>query len=215
MTKNRSLTALFVVAVAVVLLTGGLMASNMGFKLNRSLVAAGGGAPPSNSGTQLLALPYNRQVGIDNASELFGDIGDVQNMARYDTLTDSYQVYTFGSTDFALEEGVGLQVKMGANVNYIVVGSHNPSAVVQLEGAGTASNSGTNLYAPPYHSTASTASELFVELGSGNTQNIAKYATDTDSYVVYTFGLTDFDLAPGEAYQIKMGQTVALSPSHY
>ena len=213
MTRNRSLTALFVVAVAVVLLTGGLMASNMGFKLNRSLVAAGGGAPPSNSGTQLLALPYNRQVGIDMASDLFSDIGSVQTISKYETLTDTYTLYTFGSPDFALAEGVGLLVKMGGNVNYIVVGSHNPSASIQLEAAGPASNSGTNVFAPPYHSTASMASELFQEIG--NVQTISKYATDTDTYTLYTFGSPDFPLAPGEAYQIKMGQTVAFSPSHY
>ena len=212
MTKNRSLTALIVVAVAVVVLTGGLMASNMGFKLNRSLVAGGGA---SASGTQLLALPYNRQVGIDNASDLFGDIGSAQTISKYETLTDSYTLYTFGSPDFALEAGVGLQVKMGANVNYIVVGSHDPSAVVQLEAGGAASASGTNLYAPPYHSTASLASELFQELGNTNVQTISRYATDTDSFALYSFGSADFALAPGESYQVKMGQTLAFSPSHY
>ena len=215
MTKNRSLTALIVVVAAAVVLTGGLMASNMGFKLNRSLVTAGGGTPASNSGSQLLALPYNRQVGIDMASDLFGDIGNVQNISVYDTQSDTYTLYTFGSPDFALEAGVGVLVKMGANVNYIIVGSHDPSAVIQLEAAGAASNSGTNVYAPPYHSTASLASELFAELGISNVQNISKYATNTDSYTLYTFGSPDFPLTPGEAYQVKMGQTLAFSPSHY
>ena len=215
MTKNRSLTALFVVAVAVVVLAGGLMASNMGFKLNKSLVTASPGT--SISGTQLLALPYNRQVGIDNASELFGDIGagNVQNIQKFLTQTDTTQLYTFGSPDFALEEGFGLLVKMGADVNYIVVGSHNPSAVVQLEGAGAASVSGTNLYAPPYHSTASMASELFAELGASNVQNIQKFLTATDTTALYTFGSPDFALTPGEAYLVKMAQTLAFSPSHY
>jgi hypothetical protein len=214
MNKKRSLTALFVVAVAVVVLAGGLMASNMGFKLNRALVAAGGG---SNSGTQLLALPYNRQVGIDTASALFGDMGgaNVQNIARYNTQTDAYQVYTFGQTDFPLAAGAGLQVKMGQNLNYIIVGSHDPSAVIQLEAAGPASNSGTNLYAPPYHSTSSTASALFAELGAANVQNIARYNTATDAFQVYTFGQPDFALVPGESYQVKMGSTLAFSPSHY
>ena len=118
MTKNRSLTALFVVAVAVVVLAGGLMASNMGFKLNKSLVTASPGT--SISGTQLLALPYNRQVGIDNASELFGDIGasNVQNIQKFLTATDTTALYTFGSPDFALTPGEAYLVKMAQTLAF-------------------------------------------------------------------------------------------------
>ena len=213
MTKNRSLTVLVVVLAAAVVLTGGLMASNMGFKLNRSLLA--GTDPGSNSGTQTIALPYNRQVGIDTASALFSDIGGVQNIQGYDTQTDSFTFYTFGSPDFALVAGQGYFVKMGQNKNYIVVGSHDPSAVIQLESAGPASNSGTNLYAPPYHGTASDATALFQELGGANVQNIQAYDTATDSFVFYSFGASNFNINPGEAYFVKMGTTLAYSPSHY
>ena len=213
MTKNRSMTVVFVVLAAAVVLTGGLMASNMGFKLNRALLA--GADPGSNSGTQTLGLPYNRQVGIDTASELFGDITGVQNIQGYDTATDAFVLYSFGSPDFALEAGKGLFVKAGQNTNYIVVGSHDPSAVIQLESAGAASNSGTNLYVPPYHGTASTAFALFMELGVPNVQLIQRYDTEADAFVLYSFGLPNFAINPGEAYFVKMGNTVAYSPSHY
>jgi hypothetical protein len=192
------------------------MASNMGFKLNKSLTAAGAG---SLSGTQLLGLPYNRQVGIDNASDLFGDMGGfptVQSISKFTTINDGLTAYTNGLPDFPLEEGAGYQVKMGSTTNYIIVGSHNPSAVIQLEAAGASSLSGTTLFAPPYHATASTASELFTELGGFPTvQSISTFTTNNDGLTAYTNGLPDFDLNPGEAYQIKMGSTVAYSPSHY
>ena len=102
-----------------------------------------------------------------------------------------------------------------ADTNYIVVGSHDPSAVIQLESAGAASNSGTNLYAPPYHGTASTATALFQELGNTNVQIIQAYDTATDAFVVYSFGSTNFNIDPGKAYFVKMGTTLAYSPSHY
>ena len=213
MTKNRSMTVMVVVLAAAVVITGGLMASNMGFKLNRALLA--GSDPGSNSGTQTLGLPYNRQVGIDNASDLFGDIAGVQNIQAYNTQNDGLLFYSFGSPDFALVAGQGLFVKVGANTNYIVVGSHDPSAVIQLESAGAASNSGTNFYAPPYHGTASDATALFQELGATNVQNIQGYNTATDGYNFYSFGSPNFNIVPGEAYFVKMGTTLAYSPSHY
>ena len=109
MTKKRSMTVLVVVLAAAVVLTGGLMASNMGFKLNRALKSAAD--PGSASGTQLLGLPYNRQVGIDTAEALFKDIssaGSIQNIQRYDTTNDTYVPYTFGLADFPLVAGQGV-----------------------------------------------------------------------------------------------------------
>jgi hypothetical protein len=215
MSKNRSMTVLVVVFALAVVLTGGLMASNMGFKLNRALIA--GADPGSASGTQLIALPYNRQVGIDTAEDLFKDIGTskVQNIQRYNTANDKFVPYAFGLPNFPLVAGQGVSVKMGTNTNYIVVGSHDPSAVIQLESAGAASASGTQLYAPPYHGTAAMASQLFIELGPTNVQNIQRYNTANDKFQPYGYGLPDFPINPGEAYFVKMGNTLAYSPSHY
>ena len=216
MTKNRSLVVLLVVVALTVVLTGGLMASNMGFKLNRVLVS--GSEETSNSGQQFVALPYNRQVGIDTAKELFIDIelvGTVQNIQKYLTLTDTYQTYGKGDDDFALEAGQGLLIKMDATTNYIVVGSHDPSLQIQLEAGGGASKSGTNLFAPPYHGTASNAQDLFIELGDTNVQNIQKYLTATDTFQTYGKGDTNYDINPGEAYFVKMNQTKLYTPSHY
>ncbi len=69
--RNKRVAAVVVIAMAAIVAAGGLMASNMGFKLNYPLVASGAG---SNSGTTTIGLPYNRQVGIDTASQLLADI---------------------------------------------------------------------------------------------------------------------------------------------
>ena len=119
MTKNRSLVVLLVVVALTVVLTGGLMASNMGFKLNRVLVS--GSEETSNSGQQFVALPYNRQVGIDTAKELFIDIelvGTVQNIQKYLTLTDTFQTYGKGDTNYDINPGEAYFVKMNQTKLY-------------------------------------------------------------------------------------------------
>ena len=123
--RKRALAATFVIAGLVVVMTGGLMASNMGFKLNRSLVAAGGS---SISGTNSLGLPFNRQVGIDNAAQLFADIGffDTQNVQRFLPENDTYQLYSAVpmdgggnfANDFALTPGEAYFIKMSGSVAY-------------------------------------------------------------------------------------------------
>ena len=73
--RNKRVAAVLLIAMAAVVAAGGLMASNMGFKLNYPIIAAGGG-PGSNTGTQTIGLPYNRQVGIDTASQLLTELRD-------------------------------------------------------------------------------------------------------------------------------------------
>jgi len=205
-----------IAAVAMVGLAGGLMASNMGFKLNRQLRAADGGVT-SKTGSQTLAIPYNPQVGMTQASHLFSDIlaaGAAQNVQKFLPATDTFQVYSFAAPDFALEAGVGYFVKVGApNFSYIVVGSHDPSATVQLKAAGVGSATGSNLFAPPYHTTAATARELFTEIGVA--QNLQKFLPATDTFQVYTFASPDFAIEPGVAYFVKVGSDLAYQPSHY
>ena len=94
------------VGLAAVLIAGGMVASNMGFKANYALDNAGTNG--SLSGTQSIALPYNRQVGIDTAAQLIDDIdasgADAVEIQRYDSATDSHEAYP-GIADFPLEPG--------------------------------------------------------------------------------------------------------------
>jgi len=213
--NKRALTALALLAGVVLVLGGGLMASNMGFKLNRALSSGG------NSGTNSVGLPYNRQVGIDQVSDLFGDIQpdnsftDLQTISRFLPASDSFQAYTYAQPDFNLTVAEGYLVKMGAPVNYIIVGSHDPGAVIPLNPAGVGSAAGNNFFAPPYHATASMSSELFAELNFTNVQTISRFLPASDSFQAYTLLQPDWPIVPGEAYMVKMANAVAYSPSHY
>jgi hypothetical protein len=211
------------VALAVVLAAGGLLASNMGFKLNYPLLQTQVGV--SASGTSTIALPDNRQSGVNAASSLMTDIGlvNVANMQKFLEGTDGLQIYTgrkgTPGADFALNAGEGYFVKMNTTVNYIIVGSHDPSFANPLNAAGGGSASGTNLFSYPYHSTATLASALITDVGLANVANVQKFLKNTDGLQIYTGRKgtpgADFALVPGEAYFVKMNTTVNYIPSHY
>lgn len=244
MSKRRFIGAT-IVGLATVALAGGLIASNMGFKLNKTLIVAGqpvagvGEVAPFTSlnGTVSLALPYNRQTGLTNASQLKTDIGasctSVSKLLRSNNLAFAYTGARSGtgSVDFPLDAGVGYQVRVtgAANVSYIVVGSDDPAYALTLLVAGQpvpapetgVSLNGTNRYAYKYHSTAATASALKAEIGSQCTA-VSKFLASNNLAFSYTgarsgTGSVDFPLVPGESYQVRVtGATnVAYTASHY
>jgi len=219
MTKKTFFGAMAVVT-AVALTGSALVASNMGFKLNYSLTQAGGG---SNSGTNVIALPDNRQAGLADAKNLMDDItfASTTNVQKFLAATDGLQVYTgrkSGGTAFPLAAGEGYFVKMATSVNYIIVGSDDPAIAYSLKQAGVGSNSGTNFFAYNYHQTAADAKALMDDIGFANVTNVQKFLKATDGLQVYTgrkSGGTAFALTPGEAYFVKMATTVNYTPSHY
>jgi len=219
MTKKMFLGAMAVVT-AVALTGSALVASNMGFKLNYTLSQGGVG---SNSGTNVIALPDNRQTGMADAKNLMDDIGfaSTTSISKFLAATDTLQLYTgrkAGGTAFPLVAGQGLYVKMAATTNYIVVGSDDPSLAYPLLQGGVGSNSGTNFYAYNYHQTAADAKALMDDIGFANVTSISKFLKATDTLQLYTgrkAGGTAFSLVPGEAYYVKMATTVNYTPSHY
>lgn len=116
----------------------------------------------------------------------------------------------------------GYRIKLSNDVNYIIVGSHDPGLVVNLDGPGTnGSASGSQLYAYPYHSTANAASQLRAEVlaqgGGGISLSVSRFNSQTDALATYA-GLStanDFALTPGEAYVLKTSGDIAYVPSHY
>jgi hypothetical protein len=242
MTKQRKIAALTVVALAVVIATGGLVASNMGFKLNYPLLDSDNLG--SESGNQTLGLPYNRQVGIDSASGLFRDIGTtisncgapcncVSTISRYDTATDVLFAYSCNGFDYALEPGTGLLIKVlqGKGGDYIVVGSHNPATVINiacpgnaaapLTCCGSANCSGNERYVHPYHAVSATAAELMTELGGFNfVSTISRYDTGSDILIAYSANGFDYPLVAGQSYLIKtltstQPNGIEFTPAHY
>jgi hypothetical protein len=234
--RKKTLFAVVTVSLCAIVAAGGLLASNMGFKLNYRLTttAGGGGA---GTGKNTLALPYFRQAGLNNALELMGDIGNtgsgpnivaVTSVSRFLEATDTLATYngrmgTPTGTPFPLTAGDGYFVQMNSNVNYIVVGSHDPSQVINLETTGAGSNTGKNLVAVPYNITATNALQLMQDIGGVNilpVTSVSRFITSTDTLATYNGRMgtptgTPFPLVPGEAYFVQMNSTVAYTPSHY
>jgi hypothetical protein len=211
-------------ALAVLVAAGGLYASNMAFKLNYTLRATTVGV--SLNGTNTLALPFNQQTNLVTAGDLLTDIGGtvaVARISRFVPATNATQSYDgVTGTPFALTaaEAYFVQLKPGQTRQYIVVGSHDPSKVVQFNGPGPGSATGQNFYAWPYHSTSNDAGELISELGGTSViSRISRFAPATNSTVSYD-GVTGaaFALTPGEGYfvQLKVGvPNVQFIPSHF
>ena len=219
MTKKTFLGAMAV--VLTVALTGtALVASNMGLKLNYSLAKSGGA---TDAGFSTLALPDNRQTGLNNAKDLMDDIGsaNVAEIDRYIKATNSYQSYTgrkSSPANYNLTAGEGYFIKMTTTVNYIAVGSDDPTLAYSLAKSGGTTDAGFNLFAYNYHQTAADAKQLQDDIGSANVAEIDRYIKATNSFQSYTGRKSSplsFTLTPGEAYYVKMTTTVNYLPSHY
>jgi hypothetical protein len=221
MTKKTFLGAMTVVT-AVALTGTALVASNMGFKLNYSLQQLGAG---SLSGTTAVALPDNRQTGMNDAAALMTDIGfaSVTEVQRFLKATDSLQIYNGRKNgpgpNYLLNTGEGYRVKMLTSVNYIIVGSDDPSASYLLQQLGAGSLSGTTDFAYNYHQTATLASALMNDIGFASVTQVERFLKATDSLQIYNGRKNgpgpDFLLTPGESYRIKVLTTVNYIPSHY
>jgi hypothetical protein len=212
MNQRRGI-ALVVIVIAAVILAGGLMASNMGFKLNKSLQASAIGV--SNSGFQTIGLPYNQQVGLANAQDLLADISaggvTAAGLQKYNILNDGNDPYP-GGANFPLTAGEGYLLGVTSTGPYVIVGSHNPGLPITfLASAIGVSNSGFQRYAHPYHGVASNASEFLAETGA---VGIQKYNILNDGNDPYPGG-ADFALEPGASYLVGVLSDVTFTPAHY
>lgn len=226
MTKRNSIV--IGMALVALLVAGGLFASNMGFKLNYVLEATGTNG--SNSGTNTLALPFNQQTSLITASDLLADIEasggptSVATVSRLQSDLDALEIYNGvqPAGNFTLTAGQGYQVQVNNDVNYIVVGSHDPGLVVNLDATGTnGSASGTTLFSLPYHTTVTTTAELFDELvtagGAGSVATVSVLNRTSDTLTIYN-GVQPggvVPVAPGRAYTIQVNSDIAYVPSHY
>jgi hypothetical protein len=211
---GRTGRALSVAAAVVgVVFAGHLLASNMGFHLEHTLL----GPEDSATGTNWLALPWITASGIDSAADLFEELGGatkVEYVARIDPASKSMQAYTGAPEgDFPLSPGEGLIVKMKETVAVDVFGSHDQTASFTFLGPEDAM-SGDNQYAPPYHGTAGTAGELIEEIGGSFAASVTRWIAETDGIQTYDGSTgSDFPLVPGQAYRVRVNRTVEYVPT--
>lgn len=203
-----------VLGSAIFLFSGALVASNMGFKISRELLGANN--PQSATGFNALALPYYRKANLDMASALLADLGPAAaQLQRFDPADDSFSPYPGPGGDFPLASGHGYLVQIGTDDTvYNLVGSHAPTLELVFYPKGANSATGFQFYAPPYHSVASTASELLAEIGPAAAQ-LQRFHPVDDSFSPYPGPGGDFPLVPGEAYLLQVTQEVSYTPIHY
>jgi hypothetical protein len=196
--------------IGAFLVGGVIIASNMGFKLVYQVLTSVGG----NSGTNWICVPFNYPFA--NAQELFTDIPNANEVGRHVRSDDSIQSYIVGkgAINFPVETGVGYFVKVSADTNWVIVGSHDPSAGVSFL-ASVGGNSGTNWFAIPYHTTAGNASELFADIPNAN--EVGRHVRSDDSIQSYIVGkgAVNFPLVPGEGLFVKVSVDTTWTPSHF
>jgi hypothetical protein len=192
-------------AVALMLVVSvATIGSNMGFKISIPLV--GGGA------SNWVAIPYYNSY--TTVSTMWADIANVGQISYWDSVNNVFVSYTgsFLDTDFNIVAGTAYLVKItGANANWIVVGSHNPSLAVPITGGGA-----SNWVSVPYHTTAATVSVLWGQIA--NVGQISYWDSVNNVYVSYTgsFLDTDFNITPGTGYLVKItGSNATWTPAHY
>lgn len=222
------------VGVLACVLASGLLASNMGFKLNYALIAAGQPVPEggtSADGTNEMSLPDNPQSGFITANDLRLDIGAPANggISKLLRATNTVQTYTGKGAGlvFNLTAGEAYRVRVtgAATVNYIVVGSHNPTLSHVLIAAGQpvpeggTSADGTNTYNYPYHSVAATANDLRLEIGAPANGGVSKLLRASNTVQTYTGkgAALNFNLVPGAGYRVRItgGTNVSFIPNHF
>jgi len=226
--------------VCVALAFGGLYASNMGFELNRLLEQQTSGV--SLTGQSQVGLPYFPEVHITNVSDLRDDINAsagvpgcvgtacaVVSISRFVRSSDSLQTYTGAAADlpnvYPIDGVEGQRIQVRQRVNYVILGSHDPGRVVNLDSQGTGgSRTGQTELSFPYHGTAGNAGHLYDEINasspSGNgVVSISRFVESADALVTYSHGVVDhlnnFGLKPGESYRIQVREDIAYVPSHY
>ncbi len=212
----RTKVLLVVAALLMAIVSTVAIGSNMGFKISIPITAGT---------TAFISLPYYCTVdgqsvdgGSATASNLRNDLiaagGTSVEVYNFNgSIWQRYAGGAIGDVNFSLSSGVGYQVISGTNISgWVVVGSHNPSKTVTFQ-AGV-----TNFVAVPYHSTASTASQLRAEIIAAGGTSVEVYnftGTIWQRYAGGAIGDVDFAIVPGTAYQVISGSGVSWTPAHY
>jgi hypothetical protein len=227
---RKSILTVAAVGLVAALVAGGLVASNMGFKLNFALPDTS----TTKTGTTVMALPFNQQTNLVDADDLLSDMNavggasNVQSVSRLDRSTDGLITYTgTAGANFLLSTTEAFYVTVNPAFNYIIVGSHDPAAALTFYAPGNAtpdgvSKTGTNSFSLPYHTTQNNADGLLAEInavGGGVAGNVAQWDDQVDGLDAYTGTAgNNFTLVPGKGYTVGLtagSDITGYIPSHF
>ena len=206
-----SKVAVAVALASVVLLAGDqAMASNMGFKMNKTIAAT---ASPSPTGENRVALPYrnpyNNAQDICTALGLTATTGSVRQLDPASGVTAVHNCGAAGPFSIALR--LGVIVRNPTAVSGILVGSHasNPPSGITIRKLGSPSPIGQNDFPVPYHTTAVTAEDLCVDLGLPAASIVRRLDAGSGVTSVHNCGSPGpYSLVLGEAVRISMPSSV-------
>lgn len=211
----RTRVILALVAALMLVISTVAIGSNMGFKI---VIPLGAGI------TKYVSLPYYCSLdgvaiegGTATAANLRNDImaAGGSSVSVYSWGGTTWQRYSgggFGQVNFGLQPGNAYQVITASGINWVVVGSHNPSLTLQVQ-AGV-----TKYVSLPYHTTETTAATLRNEMIAAGGSSVSVYRWDGATWQRYSgggFGQVNFGLTPGEGYQVISASAENWTPMHY
>jgi len=221
-------------AVALFVTSGGLlMASNMGFKINKGMKNNQLGAGPTGDNWVSIPFtsPYNNFTALCNA---FVTTNKQRiTISRLDASTGTFtNVNCLAGSAVAITGNTGFRVRIVGTLpaespsNVILVGASNetlawPTIFGGFVGLGP---KGDNWPGVPYHTTMLKANEICTLLGLGLTQGtVSRIDANTGSFTNFACGgavggASNFSLVIGEAVRIRKntaGNIVGTLPPHF
>lgn len=200
-----SKVAVAVALASVVLLSGDqAMASNMGFKMNKTIAAT---ASPAPIGQNRVALPYRNPY--QNAQDICTALGltaATGAVRQLDPILGATASHNCGAPGpFTLTQRLGIIVTNPTAAGGILVGSHssNPPSGITIRKVGAAPI-GQNDFPVPYHTTAVTAQDLCNDLGLPATSAVRRLNAANGAVSSHNCG------DPG-AYNLVLGESVRIS----
>jgi hypothetical protein len=230
----KTFAILGVVAALFVCSGGLLMASNMGFKLNKFIQNNQTGAGPKAD--NWVSIPYNSPY--TNFTQLCNAFVTTNKLritiSRIDPVTGTFtNVNCLAGSAVALDGAVGLRVRVVGTIaaespsNVVLVGASNetkpwPNIIGSFSGSGP---KGDNWVSIPYHTTMLKANEICTLAGIPALTNgtVSRIDPTTGTFTNFPCGspvgsATNFSIVIGEAYRIRKntaGTTVGALPPHF
>jgi hypothetical protein len=206
--KTKVILGVVTILILAIALTSG--ASNMGFKLSMSL---------QTSVAKFISLPYYNSYSTQTAAYLRNDViaAGGTGVEVYNWNGSVWQKYAgggIGQVNFALEKGIGYEVKTTNDVsNWVIVGSHDPSVTISF------STSVAKFVSVPYHTTSGTAAYLRNEIISAGGTGVEVYNWNGSVWQKYAgggIGQVNFSITPGISIEVKTTNDVtSWTPAHY